>query len=137
MLPPLRVLETCVYAEDLDAAYDFYHGVLGLKLHSRVKGRHVFLHCGAGMVLIFNPSETERSHPEEIPAHGSRGAEHICWAVEREDLPKWRTKLKAAGVEIEHEQTWENGASSIYFRDPAGNSLELATPKLWENDSDG
>ena len=134
MPSPLRVLEACVYAEDLDAAYDFYHGVLELKLHSRAEGRHVFFHSGSTMVLIFNPEATERAHPAEIPAHGSRGAEHICWAVEREDLPQWRERLEAHDVEIEHEQTWENGAQSIYFRDPAGNSLEFATPRLWEND---
>ena len=27
--------------------------------------------------------------------------------------------------------TWPNGARSIYFRDPAGNSLECAEPGLW------
>ena len=136
MLPPLRVLETCIYAEDLDAAFDFYRNVLELKLHSRADGRHLFFHCGSGMVLIFNPDETESAHPDEIPSHGSRGSEHVCWAVERPDLPQWREKLEAHGVEIEHEQSWENGAQSIYFRDPAGNSLELATPRLWENDPD-
>lgn len=136
MTTPLRVLETCIYAEDLDAAHDFYAHVLGLQLHSRATGRHVFFHCGAGMVLLFNPNETEHAHPEEIPAHGSRGSEHICWAVERDELSQWRQKLADASVAIEHEQTWENGARSIYFRDPAGNSLEFATPRLWENDPD-
>lgn len=135
-LPPLRVLETCVYADDLDAAFDFYSRVLELKLHSRAEGRHLFFHCGQGMVLVFNPAETETAHPDEIPAHGSRGSEHICWAVERGDLPRWRERLIENGVAIEHEQTWENGARSIYFRDPAGNSLEFATPRLWENDPD-
>ena len=26
---------------------------------------------------------------------------------------------------------WPNGARSIYFRDPAGNSIEIAEPRLW------
>ncbi len=88
------------------------------------------------MVLIFNPNETDNPHPGDIPSHGSRGSEHICWAVEREDFADWRKRLDLAGVEIEHEETCENGARSIYFRDPAGNSLEFATPRLWENDPD-
>lgn len=134
MLPSLRVLETCLYAEDLDAALEFYGRVLGLKLHSRVEGRHLFFHCGSGMVLVFNPHETATARPGEIPAHGSRGNEHLCWAVEREDLPRWREHLIAHGIAIEHEERWENGAQSVYFRDPAGNSLEFATPRLWEND---
>lgn len=136
MLPPLRILETCLYAHDLEAAHAFYHNVLGLRLHSRVAGRHVFFHCERSMVLIFNPEATAEAHPGEIPSHGSQGSEHVCWAVEHKDLPGWRQKLVAAGVEIEHEETWENGACSIYFRDPAGNSLEFATPRLWENDPD-
>lgn len=136
MPSPLRVLETCIYAEDLDAAYAFYHDLLGLRLHSRAEGRHLFFHCGGGMVLIFNPEETKNAHPGDIPSHGSHGVEHICWAVEREELAGWRSKLESSGVEIEHEETWENGARSIYFRDPAGNSLEFATPLLWANDPD-
>jgi hypothetical protein len=28
--------------------------------------------------------------------------------------------------------TWPNGALSIYFRDPAGNSIELVTPNIWD-----
>ena len=136
MLPSLRVLETCLYTDDLDAAFDFYSGVLELKLHSRAEGRHLFFHCGNSMVLIFNPAETEDAAPDEIPAHGSSGSEHVCWAVERADLPQWRARLEEQGVEIEHEQRWGNGAQSIYFRDPAGNSLEFATPRLWENDPD-
>lgn len=133
---PLRILESVIYADDLDAAYDFYTRVLGLRLHSRAEGRHVFFHCGNSMVLIFNPVATAECHPDGIPCHGSRGEEHICWAVERDQLDAWRDRLVAAGVEIEHEQSWPNGAHSIYFRDPAHNSLEIATPRLWENQAD-
>jgi catechol 2,3-dioxygenase-like lactoylglutathione lyase family enzyme len=135
-LSSLRILESCVYAEDLEAADTFYGGVLGLKLHSAAEGRHRFYHCGDSMVLIFNPVATNECHPDGIPCHGSHGQEHLCWAVEREELDPWRAHLQKSGVEIEHEQTWPNGARSIYFRDPAGNSLEFATPRLWENDPD-
>ena len=46
-----------------------------------------------------------------------------------EDLRKtWEVTLEIA---IESEITWKNGARSVYFRDPAGNSLEFAEPKLW------
>ncbi len=135
-LRPLRILESCVYAEDLDAAHDFYHGVLGLGLHSRVDGRHNFYRCGDSMVLVFNPRATAECHPDGIPCHGSHGQEHLCWAVERDQIDGWREHLTTAGVAIEHEHTWPNGARSLYFRDPAGNSLEFATPRLWENDPD-
>lgn len=136
MPPPLRVLETCLYAEDLAAARRFYGTVLELRLHSEVEERHVFFHCGAGMLLIFDPSTTSQPHAEGLPPHGSRGTEHVCWAVDRQDFAAWRDHLVSHSVAIEHEQTWPNGARSIYFRDPAGNSLEFATPRLWENDPD-
>jgi hypothetical protein len=32
---------------------------------------------------------------------------------------------------IEKEFGWPRGGRSIYFRDPAGNSVELVTPGLW------
>ncbi len=40
-------------------------------------------------------------------------------------------RLEAEGVAIEADFRWPNGARSLYFRDPAGNSLECAEAKLW------
>ena len=34
-------------------------------------------------------------------------------------------------VEIEGRTDWPRGGHSIYFRDPDGHLLELATPGLW------
>ena len=39
--------------------------------------------------------------------------------------------MAAHGVAIEHEQTWPRGGRSFYVRDPAGNSIEFATPRIW------
>lgn len=40
--------------------------------------------------------------------------------------------LKRIGhVESEQRITWDNGARSIYFRDPDGNGLEFAEPRMW------
>ncbi|MDQ3546548.1 MAG: glyoxalase/bleomycin resistance/extradiol dioxygenase family protein, partial [Verrucomicrobiota bacterium] len=43
----------------------------------------------------------------------------------------WRERLQEAGVAIESEVEWPEGGRSLYFRDPAGNSVELAPPTLW------
>ena len=52
-----RVLETCLYVDDLDAAEQFYTGVLGLEVESRAQGRHVFFSCGNAMFLsTFHPA---------------------------------------------------------------------------------
>ena len=42
-----------------------------------------------------------------------------------------RERLQQEGVAIESEVTWPGGGRSIYFRDPAGNSLEFAMAGIW------
>lgn len=124
------MLETCLYASDLDAAAEFYQTVLGFDVFSRVDGRHVFFRCGAAMFLVFDPRRT--AVPEGgVPPHGADGAGHVCFAVEDEQIDAWRERLQRAGIPIEHEQDWPRGGRSIYVRDPAGNSVELASPRIW------
>lgn len=125
-----QVLESCLYVDDLQAARAFYGGVLGLKLHSEVQGRHLFYHCGEGMLLLFNPDRT-RIRTEVVPTHGAFGPGHVAFAMEEEAIPDWRDHLVQNGVEIEAEVSWPKGGSSLYFRDPAGNSVELATRATW------
>jgi catechol 2,3-dioxygenase-like lactoylglutathione lyase family enzyme len=130
----LRILETALYAADLDAAEAFYGGVLGLARVARVGERHVFFRLEGSMLLVFNPAETERPATDPalpVPAHGGRGAGHVAFAATAEALDGWRERLEAAGVAIEADFRWPNGARSIYVRDPAGNSVELAEPRLW------
>jgi catechol 2,3-dioxygenase-like lactoylglutathione lyase family enzyme len=124
-----RVLETALYVDDLDRAKAFYRDVLGLPFHSESPDRHVFFRCGEGMLLLFRAEETEK--PGDVPVHGARGAGHVCFAVDRTTLEAWKRKLIAAGVEIESDYPWNDRGRSIYFRDPAGNSLELSNPEIW------
>jgi catechol 2,3-dioxygenase-like lactoylglutathione lyase family enzyme len=55
----------------------------------------------------------------------------MAFAVADVHLPAWRAHLAANGISIESEVTWPRGAQSLYVRDPAGNSVELASPRLW------
>ena len=129
-MPPIdRVLETILYVDDLDAAERFYGEVLGLELDSRKDGLFVFFRCGESMLLLFEPGAA--STGRNVPAHGSRGPGHACFAVAEDALDDWKARLEAAGVAIEQEMAWPRGGRSFYFRDPAGNSLELATPRIW------
>lgn len=132
--PPSAILEAALYADDLDAAERFYGGLLGLERITRMGERHVFYRVGTGVLLIFNPGETGRppANPAlPVPPHGARGPGHFCFAVEEPALGLWRARLAAAGVEIEADFRWPGGARSIYVRDPAGNSVEMAEPRLW------
>src|SRR6056297_15446 len=137
-LPPAPAitctLESALYAEDLPTARAFYGGVLGLEEVVHVEGRHVFYRVGEAILLIFNPNATAKGSSDgklPVPAHGAHGPGHLCFAASREAMDDWRARLTAAGHPIEAAFDWPNGAHSIYFRDPAGNSLEFAEARLW------
>jgi catechol 2,3-dioxygenase-like lactoylglutathione lyase family enzyme len=126
-----RILETCLYVDDLGAAEEFYSRILKLDVFSRVENRHVFFRCGQNMLLLFNPVQTAKA-VGEVPPHGAHGPGHIAFALTPEEFEAGRQHLLQNGVSIEAEVTWPSGGRSIYFRDPAGNSLEFATPQVWE-----
>lgn len=124
-----RIFETSLYGPDLDELEAFYRGVMGLERIARFGGRGVALRCGQEVLLLFDPDES--AQPDgPVPPHGARGPGHVAFAAPREELSAWRTHLASCGVNIETEVEWEDG-HSIYFRDPAGNSVELATPGTW------
>lgn len=128
------ILEAALYVDDLDAAAGFYGGVLQLEQIQRVGNRHIFFRVGTSVLLLFNALETVKppGNPNlPVPPHGARGPGHVCFSQSRAQLLKMRTHLVGAGIEIESEFDWPNGARSIYFRDPAGNSVEIAEPALW------
>ena len=125
-----QILETALYVDDLDAAEAFYGQVLGLEPLARGGNRHLFFRCGDGVFLLFNPEETAQPGAG-VPTHGARGPGHVAFATSADEMPAWRRQLAAQGVEVETEVQWPSGGQSIYFRDPAGNSVELATPQVW------
>lgn len=133
--PPTAILETALYVDDLVKAREFYADVLGLEVLTEVEGRHVFFRLADGMLLLFDPIATADSPDAppapQVPPHGATGPGHVCFAIRPEDLDTWRDGLTEAGISIESEVIWPNGAKSLYFRDPAGNSLELAERGLW------
>ncbi len=126
-----HLFETSLYVDDLVVAERFYAEVLGLELESRFPSRRgIAFRCDSGVLLLFDPSMT-RERTGSLPAHGAVGAGHIAFLATAEALPAWRTHLAEHGVAIEEEIEWPEGGRSIYFRDPAGNSLELAPPTIW------
>lgn len=128
--PIQTVVETALYASDLVAMKTFYATVLGLPVVVEDLPRHVFLRVGSGnMLLLFNPVETLKG--DGFPDHGSTGTGHVALGVAEVELPAWRAHLAEHGVGIEKEYPWPQGGHSLYFRDPAGNSIELITPGVW------
>ncbi len=134
--PPAAILEAALYVDDLEAARGFYRDLLGLEMFQHVEGRHMFFRLGDTVLLIFDPVQTEKppGNPKmPVPPHGARGAGHVCFAMPRAEITEIRARLEAADVVIDTQFDWPNGARSLYVRDPAGNSVEFAEPRLWQD----
>lgn len=137
--PVLGTLEAALYADDLHAATRFWQDVMGLVPFQTVPDRHVFFRITRTprpqVLLVFRAEATLTPPAPDarlpVPPHGARGPGHFCLAVAPDSLDDWRAHLIGQDVEIEADFDWPNGARSIYLRDPAGNSIELADPAIW------
>ena len=58
---------------------------------------------------------------------------HIAFCIPLDDFDSGRRRLAENDIGIEREIAWPDGNHSIYFRDPAGDSVELAPPTLWNS----
>jgi catechol 2,3-dioxygenase-like lactoylglutathione lyase family enzyme len=126
----LCVTETAIYVDDLDAAEDFYSRIFGLRVMGKDATRHVFFQVGESSVLLaFLAATTIKG--ERLPSHGTTGPGHFAMGIEAASLDEWKSRLLSHGIPIEQEVQWPAGGKSLYFRDPAGNSVELVTPGIW------
>ena len=129
-----RVIETCLYVDDLDRAGAFYEGVLGLAAMTGDRRFRAYDVGGKSVLLLFRRGETlETVHLPggTIPPHDGHGPLHVAFAVAADQLPAWEAKVAAQGVTIEGRTDWPSGGRSLYFRDPDRHLVELATPGLW------
>ena len=132
-----RVLETALYVKDVNRAVEFYERVLGFSLLAKsgeperlaamdVGGHHI--------LLLFKDGETWKDVTlpgGKIPGFDGRGKGHTAFPIAASELEPWEKHLAAMGVAVESKVEWERGGKSIYFRDPDGNLLEFATPRIW------
>tara|TARA_R110000744_G_C19204899_1_gene545388 strand:- start:208 stop:621 length:414 start_codon:yes stop_codon:yes gene_type:complete len=137
-MKPHSILETVLYASDIEQAVWFYHEVLGLDkpggasdlmTYFRIDGNHV--------LLVFNPQESDKPG-RDVPSHGPRGAGHIALRIEESEYDDWKQRMSSFGIGIEQEIDWGleeefSKGRSIYVRDPYGNSIELITGNIWES----
>jgi len=116
---------------DLERAAAFYREKLGLRMIGEFdKRRGVAFRVGPSILLLFRRDATAK--PGEVPSHGCSGQGHAAFRVAPEQIPAWRDLLRQRGVPIETEVTFGDGnPPSLYFRDPDGNSLEIAVASIW------
>jgi len=128
------ILETALYVDDMARARKFYEDVLGLAPIFQDKRLVAYGVAGRDVLLLFNrgsATQTMTMPGGTIPGHDGSGPLHIAFAVGKDEMAEWERQLAASGIAIEGETEWSRGGRSIYFRDPDGHLLELATPGLW------
>lgn len=125
------ILETVLYYSQPEegAIERFYRDTLGLRSIGRKAGQFLFFRLGQGVLLLFErEASLEQRSP---PPHGTSGPGHTCFVVPRESYGPWKDHLARAGVPMGEEMAWPGGGRSFYFRDPAGNQLEIADRDIW------
>ncbi len=128
------VLETALYVDDLDRASRFYEELFGL---TRIAGDHrlrAYSVAGRSVLLLFKRGAS--NCVTQLPfgtlgPHDGSGPLHMAFAMPVEDLAEWEQKLTAHAITVETRIQWPRGGTSLYFRDPDQNLLELATPGIW------
>lgn len=132
------LLETALYVDEMARSVAFFRDVLGLAPMIESDRLTAFDAGHGGVLLIFarGQSGDDVATPGgTIPGHDGSGPLHMAFAIPAGSHDAWRAHLAAAGVAVTHEVTWPKGGRSLYFTDPDGHVLELATPGLWANDA--
>ena len=128
------VLETALYVDDLDRASRFYEEVFDLTRIGADDRLRAYSVAERSVLLLFKRGASNRV--TQLPwgtlgPHDGNGALHVAFSIPAEDLLSWQKKLASRQIAIESRVTWPRGGTSIYFRDPDQNLLELATPGIW------
>ena len=137
-----RLLETALYVENLERSARFYQQVLGLgAIDGTAAEKETWSRAlcplglpGGQVLLLFRKGATTATAVlpgGTIPPHDGAGRLHLAFAISAAELGEWRERLRSHGVPIEGEMNWPRGGTSLYFRDPDGHLVELATPGLW------
>ena len=131
----MHLLESALYVDRLDRARDFYLPLLGARVLFEDHRLCALSVADRQVLLLFRlgastaPTETPGG---TIPPHDGRGTQHLAFAVTPEELVVCRRRLDSLGIAIESTVHPPRGGTSVYFRDPDGHLVELATPGLWE-----
>jgi catechol 2,3-dioxygenase-like lactoylglutathione lyase family enzyme len=121
------VVETSLYVADMARSVNFYGEVLGFE---RLDADERLTAMGVGGHQVLLLCKKGASKDWKVP-HDGDGQLHVAFAISRDQLESWESRLAECGIAIEHRRTWPRGGQSLYFRDPDGHLVELATPGVW------
>ncbi len=129
------VLETCLYADDLERTARFYEDLFGFSPMDGDARLRAYGVAQGSVLLIFQrgtTGEEVQTPGGVIPPHDGQGQLHIAFAIPAAEWDAWKQCVEERGIVVERIVKWPRGGQSLYFRDPDGNLVELATPGLWK-----
>jgi len=122
---PARLDHLVLTVASIDVSVSFYTRVLGMTEVAFGEGRHALAFGEQKLNLHQAGQEFEPKAARPTP-----GSADLCFVTE-EDVPTITTWLEARDVSVEEGPVERTGAlgpiTSVYFRDPDGNLIELAT----------
>jgi catechol 2,3-dioxygenase-like lactoylglutathione lyase family enzyme len=131
------ILETSLYVANLDRSRAFYEALFGFTPFFHDERMCAMEIPNEQVLLLFRHGMTDQPAPAPngamIPPHHGSGALHLAFAIPWGEAAAWQTHLAAHDIALESSVVWPAGGTSLYFRDPDGHSLEVATPGLWPN----
>jgi catechol 2,3-dioxygenase-like lactoylglutathione lyase family enzyme len=128
------VLETALYVEDLERAIAFYQDLFGFEKLLHEERMCALSVAGRNVLLLFRKRGSDQPNPVPggvIPPHDGDGRLHLAFAIPAATRAAWEARLAEKDIVIESRIEAERGGHSLYFRDPDGHLVELATPGLW------
>jgi catechol 2,3-dioxygenase-like lactoylglutathione lyase family enzyme len=124
------VHHTAMICSDVQRTVEFFDGLLGFPLIEMFENRdyvgstHFFFDIGAGNCLAyFDLPGLDLGPYEEVLG----GHHHLAISMSRDNWEAAKLRLEAAGIETAHVD-----GSSLYFRGPDGERLELISDPLRE-----
>ncbi len=130
------LLETALYVTDMQMSVRFFEEVLELKAMLKGDRLTAFDAGSSGVLLICKHGASLHDMKGEdgiVPGHDGAGPMHMAFAIPSASYEEWLAYLHQLGIKMRGEMRWPAGGRSIYFEDPDGHVLELATPGLWPN----
>lgn len=130
----LGILETSLYVADLDRSEQFYRRIFGWPTKIGDDRMRALAVAEDRILLLFARGRSAAGDDTprgRIPGHDGDGKLHVAFAVAEDAIGGWRKHLAEQGVEIISRVKPKQGGDSLYFRDPDGHLIELATPSIW------
>lgn len=122
------LLESALYVEDPARSAAFYHQVFGFPAILESERLVAVSVLDRQVLLLFRKGGSAQL---PVAAHDGAGQDHLAFAVAAEDMEQWTRWLEENGIAIEEDRHWDRGGRSLYFRDPDGHLLEVASPGVW------